>query len=155
MQEFGLCTAPPGTAGSSFIDDFLGNPRPQYLASEEEAATYYRSVLRRLVETGAAGAYAWCFGDYDTRLVARPPLATAVRERTFGLVRADGTEKPAAKVFREVRKARDAGGLVRGLVPPVVDVSVDEYYRAPGMHFDRLYTKWLSTTEASRVDDSD
>ena len=144
MQEFGLCTAPPGAAGFSFTDDFLGEPRPQYLASEEEAATYYRGVLTRLVDTGAAGAYAWCYADYDVRLFARPPLSTAVRERTFGLVRADGSEKPAAGIFRELRKRRDAGGLVRGRVPRVLDVGVDEYYRTPGMHFDRLYAKWIS-----------
>ncbi|MEO5896348.1 MAG: hypothetical protein ABIS06_11650 [Vicinamibacterales bacterium] len=152
MQEFGLCTAPPGAAGFSFTDDFLGEPRPQYLASEEEAATYYRAVLERLVETGAAGAYAWCYGDYHARLFARPPLSTAVRERTFGLVRADGSEKPAAEVFRELRKRRDAGRLVRGRVPRVLDVGVDEYYRAPGVHFERLYAKWLSGTESRRAD---
>ena len=144
MQEFGLCTAGPARAGSTFIDDFLGDPRPQYLASEEEGAAYYRSVLGRLVDTGAAGAYAWCYGDYDARLFQRPPLDAAIRERTFGLVRADGSEKPLAGVFRECRKRRDAGALIAGDVPHVLDVSADEYYRAPGMHFERLYAKWLS-----------
>jgi hypothetical protein len=142
MQEFGICTAPPGVAGFSFTDDFLGEPRPQYLASEEEAADYYRGVLDRLVDTGAAGAYAWCYADYDARLFDRPPLSTAVRERTFGLVRADGTEKPAAGIFRELRRRRDAGALARGSAPRVLDVSADEYYRTPGTHFDRLYAKW-------------
>ena len=144
MQEFGLCTAPPGVAGYSFIDDFLGQPRSQYLASEEEAAEYYQAVLARLVGSGAAGAYGWCYGDYDARLFARPPLATAVRERTFGLVRADGTEKPAAGVFRALRARRDAGDLVRGHVPRVLDVSADEYYWSPAAHFDRLYAHWLA-----------
>ena len=127
MQEFGLCTASPGAAGLSITDDFLGAPRPQYLASEEEAATYYRGVLTRLVDTGAAGAYAWCYGDYDRTLFSRPPLLTAVRERTFGLVRADGTEKPAAGIFREFRRLHDTGKLIRGTVPRVIDVSADEY----------------------------
>lgn len=144
MQEFGLCTAPPGAAGYSFTDDFRGQPRAQYLASEEEAAAYYQSVLNRLVESGAAGAYAWCYGDYDARLFTRPPLATAVRERTFGLVRADGSEKPAAGVFREFRRRRTAGELVRGDIPRVLDVSADEYYRSPATHFDRLYASWLA-----------
>jgi endo-1,4-beta-mannosidase len=142
MQEFGLCTAPPGAAGHTFVDDFLGQPRPQYLASEDEAAEYYEAVLEGLVRTGAAGAYAWCYGDYDSRLFDRPPLATAVRERTFGLVRADGCEKPAATVFREFRKRRDAGELVRRAIPRVLDMSADEYYRAPATHFERLYAKW-------------
>ena len=144
MQEFGLCTAPAGPQGYSFVDDFLGTARPQYLASEDEAATYYDAVLQRLVDTGAAGAYAWCYADYAENLYTRPPLATAVRERTFGLIRADGSEKPAANVFRKFRRQRDAGRLLRGRVPPTLDVSVDEYYRSPGAHFDRHYASWLA-----------
>ncbi len=144
MQEFGLCTAPLGAPGNTITDDFLGQPLAQYLASEEEAAEYYRSVLDRLVETGAAGAYAWCYGDYDPRLFTRPPLATAVRERTFGLVRADGSEKPAADVFREFRKRRDSGELERGNLVSVLDVSADEYYESPAAYFERLYAKWLA-----------
>jgi endo-1,4-beta-mannosidase len=143
MQEFGLCTAPPGAAGQTITDDFLGQPLAQYLASEDEAATYYDAVLERLVTTGAAGAYAWCYGDYDSRLFDRPPIATAVRERTFGLVRADGSEKPAVDVWRNFRKRRDAGSLAAGAVPPTLDVSADEYHRAPGENFARLYAEWL------------
>ena len=144
MQEFGLCTAPKGARGSSITDDFLGQPRTQYLASEEEGATYHESVVNRLVQTGAGGAYAWCYADYDADLFARPPLNSAIRERTFGLVRADGTEKPAAQVFRRLRQRRDAGDLARGEVPAVLDVSADEYYRCPAAHFERLYAQWVA-----------
>ena len=143
MQEFGLCTAPRGSAGISITDDFLGTPRKQYLASEDEGAEYYDAVMSRLVATGAAGAYAWCYADYDAGLWHRQPLDTAVRERTFGLVRADGTEKPAVGVFRELRARRDEGGVAPGDVPHVLDVSADEYYASPGVHFDRLYARWL------------
>ena len=148
MQEFGVCTAPPGAAGRTITDDFLGQPRSQYLASEDEAAAYYDAVLEGLVRTGAAGAYAWCYGDYDAALFDLPPLATAVRERTFGLVRPDGSEKPAADVFRALRKRRDAGALVRSTIPRALDVSADEYYQAPASHFERLYTCWLSRSHA-------
>jgi endo-1,4-beta-mannosidase len=144
MQEFGICTAPPGSRGQTITDDFLGKPVNQYLASEEEAATYYEIVLQGLVSTGAAGAYAWCYGDYDSRLFGRAPLATAVRERTFGVVRADGSEKTVANVFRKFRQRRDAGTLAQSPVPRVLDVSADEYYRAPGKHFARLYAKWVA-----------
>lgn len=144
MQEFGLCTAAPGAAGHTFVDDFLGQSRPQYLASEDEAVRYYEAVLEGLVRSGAAGAYAWCYGDYDSRLFDRPPLATAIRERTFGLVRADGREKPAAAVFRQFRKRRDAGELGQWTIPRVADVTADEYYRTPASHFERLYAKWVS-----------
>jgi endo-1,4-beta-mannosidase len=145
MHEFGLCTAPPGSDGLTITDDFLGTPRAQYLASEEEGGRYYEAVLDRLVRTGAAGAYAWCYADYDPRLFDRPPFATAVRERTFGLVRADGTEKPAAAVFRALRARRDAGSF--GALAPrarLLDVSADEYYRDPAHHFARLYASWLA-----------
>ncbi len=144
MQEFGLCTAPRGSPGQTITDDFLGKPLRQYLASEEEGAGYYHAVLQRLVNTGATGAYAWSYGDYDSRLFDREPLALAVRERTFGLVRADGSEKPAADVFRKFRQRRDAGTLGQSTVPKVLDVSADEYYRAPGKHFARLYEKWIA-----------
>ena len=145
MQEFGLCTSPKGSAGVTILDDFLGTPRHQYLASEEEGATYYDEVIDRLVRTGAAGAYAWCYADYHRSLFVRPPFDTAVRERTFGLVRADGTEKPAAALFRAVRARRDAGVL--GAARPatrLLDVSADEYYRNPDHHFRRLYAVWLA-----------
>lgn len=148
MQEFGLCTVPPGQRGRTITDDFLGQSRAQYLASEDEGAAYYNAVLRRLVQTGAAGAYAWCYGDYDEALFDRPPLATAIRERSFGLVRADGSEKPAVEVFRTLRKHRDAGMIQPSPVPAVADVSADEYYRAPAHHFARLYACWLSRSRA-------
>lgn len=144
MQEFGLCTAPPGSAGRTITDDFLGRPTPQYLASEEEQAAYYEAVLEGLLQSGAAGAYAWCYGDYDPRLFDRPPLASAVRERTFGLVRSDGTEKPAAAVFRKFRQRRADGQFPQRAVPRVLDVSADEYYRAPAKHFERLYAEWVA-----------
>ena len=135
MQEFGLCTAAPGACRAHHSSTISwAQPRPQYLASEEEAAEYYDAVLERLVATGAAGAYAWCYGDYDSRLFDRPPLATAMRERTFGLVRADGSEKPAAGVFRQLQETSRCRGTACGAAQSLesLDVSADEYYRAPG-----------------------
>lgn len=146
MQEFGLCTAPQGSAGTTITDDFLGRPLSQYLASEDEAATYYNEVIERLIATGASGAYAWCYGDYDERLFGCSPISTAIRERTFGLVRSDGSEKPAAEVFRKFRERRDAGLLDQSTatIPQILDVSASEYYAAPQAHFDRLYSEWCS-----------
>ena len=150
MQEFGLCTAPRGSVGKTITDDFLGRPLSQYLASEDEGATYYSEVLHRLVATGASGAYAWCYGDYDPRLFDRAPISTAIRERTFGLVRADGSEKPAAEVFRKFSHLRDSGMLDENPadIPQVLDITPDEYYKSPQTHFDRLYSVWLSGLES-------
>ena len=143
MQEFGLCTAPAGAEGRLITDDFLGEPRSQYLASEEEGADYYAAVLDRLATTGAAGAYAWCYADYAPTLFERAPFDTAVRERTFGLVRADGSEKPAAAVFREFAVRRGAATHDAGGIAPALDVDADTYYSAPAEHFARLYAAWL------------
>lgn len=143
MHEFGICTAPPGSAGVFITDDFLGRPRRQYLASEEDGAHYYAQVLERLVATGAAGAYAWCYADYHPRLFARAPFDSALRERSFGLIRADGTEKPAAGVFRRFANQLAKGELVMGVTPPVLDIAADAYYASPRDHFSRLYARWL------------
>ena len=147
MQEFGLCTALPGAPGRVISDDFLGQRRVQYLASEDEGAAYCSTVLERLAQTGAAGAYAWCYGDYDAALHGRPPLNSAVRERSFGLVRADGSEKPAAAVFRAFRKRRDSGSFREVAPTRILDIGADAYYEAPGWHFARLYKRWITIME--------
>jgi endo-1,4-beta-mannosidase len=143
MHEFGICTAPKGRPGTTITDDFLGRPLPQYLASEAEGARYYEAVLERLAATGAAGAYAWCYGDYDPKLFSRSPFDTAIRERSFGLVRADGSEKPAAEVIRAFAARLRRNEVLFGAAPKLLDVTVDEYYAAPERHFRRLYGLWL------------
>ena len=144
MHEFGICTAPAGRGGITIRDDFLGRSLDQYLASEEEGARYYQLVLERLAATGAAGAYAWCYGDYDPALFQRAPFDTAIRERSFGLVRADGSEKPAAEVVRSFAAGLARGEIPTGVAPKVLDVTVDDYYAAPEQHFRRLYQRWLA-----------
>ena len=143
MHEFGICTAPQGSPGLTITDDFLGRPLPQYLASEEEGARYYQEVLERLAITGAAGAYAWCYGDYAPALFNRAPFDTAIRERSFGLVRADDSEKPAAAVVRAFAAQLERGEIAFGRAPKVLDVTVDAYYAEPGRHFRRLYEQWI------------
>ena len=143
MHEFGICTAPKGSRGLTITDDFLGRPLPQYLASEEEGAHYYEEVLERLAVTGAAGAYAWCYGDYAPTLFDRAPFATAIRERSFGLVRADGSEKPAAEVVRAFAARLERHEVPFGVAPKLLDVTADAYYTAPERHFRRLYDRWL------------
>jgi endo-1,4-beta-mannosidase len=143
MHEFGICTAPQGSPGVSITDDFLGRALPQYLASEEEGALYYSQVLARLAATGAAGAYAWCYADYDPQLFDRPPFESAIRERSFGLIRADGSEKPGAEVFRRFASELAREKVTLGKVPQTLDVTPDVYYAAPHEQFKRLYERWL------------
>jgi endo-1,4-beta-mannosidase len=144
MHEFGICTAARGCGGSTIVDDFLGRPLPQYLASEEEGAKYYFEVLERLAQTGAAGAYAWCYADYSEALYGREPFDRALRERSFGLVRADGSEKPAAETIRDFARRLGRNEVHFGAAPRVLDVSADAYYAAPDANFRRLYAQWLA-----------
>jgi endo-1,4-beta-mannosidase len=144
MHEFGICTAPRGKKSVTITDDFLGRPLEQYLASEDEGGRYYEEVLDRLAATGAAGAYAWCYGDYDDKLFDRAPLDTAIRERSFGIVRADGSEKPAAEAVRTFASRLADKKVHFGDAPRVLDVSADAYYTAPEGHFRRIYDRWLA-----------
>ena len=111
MQEFGICTAPNGSAGVTITDDFLGRPRAQYLASEDEGARYYEQVLDRLAATGAAGAYAWCYGDYDAKLFDRAPFDTASAS-----ARSASSARTAARSRRAPSSARSRRASLRGEV---------------------------------------
>jgi beta-galactosidase len=148
MHEFGICTAAKGCAGGLIEDDFLGQRLQQYLASEDEAGRYYEQVLERLAATGAAGAYAWCYADYDPRLFDRAPFDRALRERSFGLVRANGSEKPSALAIRAFAKRLERAEVHLARVPKLLDVSSDAYYLAPDAHFRRLYERWLAAAYA-------
>jgi endo-1,4-beta-mannosidase len=144
MQEFGLCTAPPGRAGA---DNHRRFPRASAAAVPRVGGRGGGLLRRRARAVGAHGGerrVRLVLRGLHGRLFARPPLDTAVRERTFGLVRADESEKPAAGVVRAFRTRRDAGALIGSYVPAVLDVSAEKYYRMPAAHFERLYGDWLS-----------
>jgi endo-1,4-beta-mannosidase len=147
MQEFGVCTAAPGTASHTITADFLGKPKPQFLASEEAASAYYDAVLTRLHALRVPAALAWCYADYSQDLWDRPPLDRAIRERTFGLVRADGSEKPAVAVIRRHITAPPPPQI------PVPDVlaglSPEAYFRDPERHFKECYTRWLQNAPSN------
>ncbi|HWE62674.1 MAG TPA: beta-galactosidase [Chloroflexota bacterium] len=147
MQEFGLCTAAPGEPSHTIQDDFLGQPQPQFLASEEDAAAYYDAVLGRLRALRVPGALAWCYADYTADLWDRPPLDRAIRERSFGLVRADGSEKPAIAVLRRHAMAPAPGPVA---VPDVLNgLTPAAYYADPKRHFAELYAHWRAARSAN------
>lgn len=156
MQEFGACTAPPGQPSQTITDDFLGEPRPQYLLSEEEEAHYYAAVLSRLYQIGALGAFAWCYADYAPSLWHRPPLDLAQRERTFGLVRTDYSLKPAAHVFRDFARDLATGTLASRYGPwgkqrHHLAVDPATYYQAPATHFREQYQHYIELISSSRA----
>jgi endo-1,4-beta-mannosidase len=143
MEEFGGCTAPPGEPSQEWEWIANGQPRTQFMASEEDLAAYLEAVLPRLVDVGALGALIWCFADYTPELWDRPPCDAARHERHFGLVRPDGSLKPHAATIRDFAATgpqvlRDPPRRIAN--PP----SADEFYADPMGELVRCYEEWAS-----------
>jgi endo-1,4-beta-mannosidase len=126
FEEFGHPTAPQGT-------------RPVGVqVSEADAATYVGGTLDALRDAGSIGALLWCYADYVETLHERPPLDLATHERSFGLWRADGTEKPAVGevTARAGRTCRPAPAR------PWLDVTHDEFAADRRGQLVRLYGRY-------------
>lgn len=137
-EEFGGCTQPPGVASAVIEFQSYGATRKQFMASEEEYARYLDEVLHHLVRVGASGAMLWCYADYAVDLYTVPPCKESLHERFFGLVRADGTLKPHAKVVErfaaENHRIQPCTWSVRQGV---------EYYEAPEANSRVEYGRFL------------
>jgi endo-1,4-beta-mannosidase len=148
MEEWGGCTVPLGEPSTVWEWTAYGSPRKQFMASEEDFAEYVAGVLHKLVEVGATGALLWCFADYIPELWNKPPCDEARHERFFGLVRPDGTLKPHAQVLHDFAQTRPTVQEASRVV--TLDISPDEYYRAPIQHAARLYEGYL-TVESNKA----
>ncbi|MEA2623807.1 MAG: hypothetical protein QOH61_2717 [Chloroflexota bacterium] len=139
-EEFGAATAPPGERSQTLRWQVDGVERRQLLLSEDDLARSMEDVLPRLVEVGAVGAMPWCFADYDPSLWRRPPLDHAWHERSFGLIRADGSLKPHAEALRAFAatnpQVREPSARAR------LDVSGAEYYEDPKRTLIDLYRRF-------------
>jgi endo-1,4-beta-mannosidase len=142
MEEWGGCTAPPGEASQLWEWTSYGQPKRQFMASEEALATFVAQVLPRLVDVGASGAMLWCFADYHPSLWDQPPCDEARHERHFGLVRADGSLKPHAEAIRDFARTTPRRLAPRHRVE--LDVDAEAYYAAPAHHARRLYEAYLA-----------
>jgi endo-1,4-beta-mannosidase len=139
-EEFGACTAPPRQPTQTLEWEVEGTKRRQLLLSEDDLATYLEEVLPRLVEVGALGALPWCFADYDESLWKRPPLDHAWHERSFGLIRQDGSLKPHAEVIRHFT---GTSPTVREPSPRArITISGSDYYRDPKRTLVELYREF-------------
>ncbi len=128
FSEFGNPTCPPGLASPYDRVPLPGDPplppppsdaalSPYACLTEDEMATYGRAVIDRLHTDGRLGAYWWCWADYADGLQHEPPFDRAPHERSFGIVRADGSFKPVARMLSEVAKE---GRTVRESADPVM-----------------------------------
>src|SRR5690606_8961071 len=142
MEEGGGCTAPHGEPATTWRWTSYQRPREQFMASEEDLAAYIQAVLPRLVSVGATGSLLWCFADYHPSLHGLPPLLESRHERTFGLLRSDGSLKPHAAVVKSFAEQQP---VVNDRPSAIVtlDVTPEEYYLAPAQHAARLYRAYL------------
>ncbi len=89
IGEFGMCTARDDRFGAGAS---LGGKIGEAPGSEAEQVKLYEIVLAAAEHSHVAGALAWCLHDYP---IGNP------NESHFGLVRANGSLKPAAKTLRD------------------------------------------------------
>ncbi len=144
MEEFGGCTAAPGEPSQVMEWSLLGQPRKQFMASEEDLATFLAETLPRLVSVGATGAFVWCFADYAPELWNRPPCSEFHHERFFGLVRPDGTLKPHADVLRAFAATHPK---VQDVPTFPLGISADTFYTDPARYAQELYPTYLATRQ--------
>ncbi len=138
FEEFGLPTAPLGQPTHRVPIRLEDRSFEVALISEEEAAAFYERALEALYAAGALGAFIWCFSDYHPDLWDRPPCDRLVHERHFGLLRPDGSRKPAAEVVARFAAQK------RPLLPPPPPLSIPEDYEArPGEALRQLYASFL------------
>ncbi len=158
FEEFGAPTRPRGSGGDMPVrpeSDLLapavadaqarhcgeGGRASPPLLEEEEAAQYTRRAIVALRRFGMIGATLWCFGDYDEKLWAEPPLDEAPHERFFGLWRSDHSAKPALLGIESA--ARRAVAQERRDDFDWIDVTAEEFYLNPRETLRRLYRAFL------------
>ncbi len=141
MEEFGGCTTGPGRASEVWEWTAYGEPRTQFMASEEDLATYLQEVLPRLVQVGATGALLWCYADYVPELWEKPPCKESKHERFFGLVRPDGSLKPHAQVVKDFAATQPT--VKPAEIALTLDITPDEFYENAFFHTGRFYKKYL------------
>jgi endo-1,4-beta-mannosidase len=137
MEEFGACTAPPGSDTTSWRWQALDRSFDQVMLSEEALAEHLAEVLPRLVEVGSLGAMLWCYADYHEDLWDRPPCDHQLHERHFGLVRPDGSLKQHAQVVREFIAS---GPMIAAPSARArIEVDGDAFYAEPAAALPSLY----------------
>ena len=137
FTEFGNPTCPPGKR-SPFERVALPDEPPQpdispadperatyACLTEDEMASYATAVLDRLHRDGRLGAYWWCWADYADALRGEPPFDRAPHELSFGIIRADGSEKPVAAALGAF--AREGRTVVEAHDPPM-NMTEDDWY---------------------------
>jgi hypothetical protein len=114
--------------------------------TEDENAAYCTGVLERLHADGRLGAYWWCWSDYGDELANTPPFDRAPHERTYGIIRADGSEKPVAAALAAFARQR------REVVPSndMPMIAGEYYYRTLPTSTSTVYAAFLRYVDERR-----
>ena len=149
VTGFGNPTCPPGKFSALERFPAAGESTPEPIPSddpvfatypcltEDENAFVCTGTLDRLHADGRLGALWWCWADYSDEFAAQPPFDAAPHARTFGVVRADGNEKPVAAALaafarqaRTVLPARDMPAIASAYYYRTLPTSTRTLYDA-------------------------
>ena len=152
FDEFGNPACPAGTVSPYERQPLPGDPPPPQsqlppnaapyaCLTDDEMAEYCTQVLERLQRRGALGAFWWNWTDYATELAQTPPFDRAPHEMTFGMIRADGSEKPVAQALQHF-----AQRALEVVPPPPAIVGEEEWYarRADQAYQHSMYEQYLA-----------
>jgi endo-1,4-beta-mannosidase len=123
--------------GEALAGEF-GAPYAPHGFTEDEIGAFLAATLPKIRAAGALGAFVWNFSDYEPPLAPTPPFDKAPHEMAFGILRADGTRKPAALALKEFA-ARRPEVVSR---EPALEVSEAEFYRDPYRNLTALYQRY-------------
>ena len=116
-------------------------------AEEGQADVFVAEALDALYEAGVTGAMLWCYADYSPEIWHEAPFDVAEHERFFGLWRADGSTKPAA---RHLGRYRDVAIRAARPASSWIDVDPSRFYEAPLVNLRHLYERYVGTPVAAR-----
>lgn len=100
---------------------------PTSLYGEESHARFIKVILTLALALGAEGAFVWCFSDFVRE--GDEPYLWEPHELTFGILRKDGSEKPAAKVVKEFAKVLERAGEARPVSREAAIMVPEHLYR--------------------------
>lgn len=128
--------------GGDAIASEFGAPYAPHGFTETEIADFLEATLPKLQESGATGALLWNYSDYLPALAPTPPFDLAPHELAFGIVRSDGSHKPAAKVLSSFARTRPEVSERA----PAFTFDEESYYRSPWANISTLYQAYLEET---------
>jgi hypothetical protein len=124
-----------GAHGVPLVDELAS-----YGTDETTGAAYLRATVASALGNGASGVLVWCWQDITSR---HEPYRERPMERLTGLLRADGTPRPALDAVRKALAARLAP--VAPATPAPTAVYLPEHVRGTG----RSYLDAPGSTTAS------